>query len=576
MSFYQDGSVSKTRVSFLEADDIKVNKGTVGSPNWKDVLVGNIGTPTDPFNLRVYDIDPTSNPNERASMVEIRWNYDDLSGSTVTGATSFTFSETTFNNETVDLGANDPVGKYLYFPSSGNSYEITSYTYSSSEYTVQIDGNLATADTVSIDNPARIIDKDISGYNLVIKNPNNGQAIIQQLNESFITKPSYRVKLELGSTWNITLQATDLGYQGSVITMPSGSYDPDHSVGGQSSIDYDSNFENKLPNISPSGTLSLKADAQGFQLSIGGWNNSQDPTDSAHEYEIIYTSERDDLSVSDFDNLGEDGIEHKIIQSKKTHISSGRPTRFAVIARPLQNKQQVAPAESGTITAGGGGVAPQSTVIADRSVEVDIITADIQEEVQTGEYKVIWKNRYGNQIRPPAYSQRGRRLERPDGSLIHINEHFDYVNDLDGVYRIRVPQTTLLTTEEIVSGKSKEDRKIGEQSLDIDMEITKLEFICTSATDTTQQNPGIIRVYQKGREDYSVNLEVPGQSEDPWVNKVNLPIKIDGNSERIIYIDAWDPDKTTDPQGNPNANNSCEIFGQLKVTAKPIVVNNID
>lgn len=164
------------------------------------MLVGNIGTPTDPSNLRIYDIDPTSNPSERASMIEIRWNHDDLNGSTVAGASAFTFSENTFNNELVELGADDPTGKNLYFVSSGNSYEITGFSYSNGEYTLNIDGTLVSADTVTIDEPARIIDKDIAGYNLVIKNPNNGEAIIQQLNDGFIKNPSYRVKLELGST----------------------------------------------------------------------------------------------------------------------------------------------------------------------------------------------------------------------------------------------------------------------------------------------------------------------------------------------------------------------------------------
>ncbi len=57
---------------------------------------------------------------------------------------------------------------------------------------------------------------------------------------------------------------------GSVITMAAGSYDPDHTGGGQPVINYGSPFLMELPNLASSGEASLEADAQGFNISISG------------------------------------------------------------------------------------------------------------------------------------------------------------------------------------------------------------------------------------------------------------------------------------------------------------------
>ena len=581
LAFHQDNSISKTWINFLEAGNIKVNRGTASQPEWKDVITTSLGDATKPENLRIYDINPTTTHDEPYSLVEFRWNYDDIDG-TKPGPREFDVKEVSFNKESIILtGGINVVDKRLYFTSSNNIYKIVSQ----SGQVLTVDQDLQSEDVVDTENPARIIDSNLSSYRLVIKNSETNQAYIHELGKSFIKNPKFTKKLELGEQWTVSLQPLDIGFEGDILSMPAGSFDPDHSSDdfGQTKVNYGSKFTNRLPHINTvvnsdgegAGTLTVEGDSQGFSIIIGGWTDSQEPSNSAHEYEIIYSSQEELNINSSFDNLDGSGIEHLIMKSKKAHISSGKPTRFSVLARPLQNKYPVDAPVSAEVIAGGGGVAPNEYVLVDTEVDIDIITGQVQTDQSgtvSGEYKIIWVNGNGDQINPQGSRIRGRKFKRPsDGETVWINEHYNSVGDNNsGIYRIWVPDTTIdtQTVTTIESGNTKADRLISEQELDIDSRITKIQFKCDSAKDVSQQNPAIIRVYQKGFEGDAVSLEVAGRRDEPWIQNVSLPVKLSSSGTRSVIVDAWDPDGTSPNNGN-------EIFGTLKVLARPEIKDNL-
>lgn len=575
----QDNGIAKTRVTYLEADDLKVNRGSVSSPVWKDVITTSAGDSTDPQNLRIYDINPTSDPNEKYSLVTIRWNFDNIEGSGASGTNTFTLQDTSFTNEEIDLNYYNPVGKLLYFPESDNSYEITGATYSSADstYTLTLESNLTASDTSPIENPAKIIDKNIDSYRISIKNANTGQVYTQELDSSFIKKPQYSRKLELGETWNISIQALDIGHKGTIVNMTGGQYDPDHGSGGQEWVSYGTDFTNKLPFINNSngdndGSITLTADTQGFIVKVGGWNG---PLGEAHEYEFIYSSEVDDLKSGDFDNIDSKGIERKILTSSKTHISAGQPTRFPVAVRPLQNKQPVDDPITGAVVSGGGGIAPNDTVLVSKDVDIKVVTAEVTGQDNVDEFKVIWRDIREAQIAPNPGFADGRYMRRLDGTGVPIDGddfrvkwHRNDIREPEYYrHRIRIPNPgSLSTSEKIISGTSEKDRLIEERTLDADYRVTKLEFLAKSTANVSSSNPAIIRVYQKGFPDSATTMEIRGEKDTPWTQTADLPIKMDSNQNRVLVVDAFDP--SSDP------NNECDIVGKLTITGRPIVINN--
>lgn len=436
-----------------------------------------------------------------------------------------------------------------------------------------LDGTLTSADTSTSSQPAKIIDSNVASYRITIKNVNTGQVYTQELNESFIKKPQYAIKLELGETWSMSLQSLDIGYSGSTISMSGGTYDPDHISGGQSDVNYNAEFVNKLPSLSGNGSLDLSADTQGFIAKVSGWSNSSNKNKDSHEYEMIYSSETD-LTATSFDNIDSAGIERKILTAGKAHISSGQPTKYSVAVRPLQNKQPVASPIIKEVVSGGGGVAPNDSVLISKDVEIKVVTAEVQSVVNTDEAKVIWKDKGGAQIYTRPDFAEGRWMRRTsDNSEYQVQWHRDYAADAVGVHRIRIPNIGNLTTSEVVkSGDTKKDRKIDERDLEIDYRITKIEFLANSTTDTSSADPAIIRVYQKGLENSAVMLEVPNMQENPWTQSTDMPVKLASDGTRSIVVDAWDPD----PENTGSPNNDCELSGKVTVTGRPIVVNNLN
>jgi len=129
------------------------------------------GVPTSPTNFRVWDAYPTSNKNEKAGYIHLKWNYGDLGFASgyapVDGASTARFETNTVNstgetfNETT---ANNIVGKTLVIFPHLNEYAITDYDTSTKEVTIN--------GTFDADDPdydyVRIVDRDADSYILKV------------------------------------------------------------------------------------------------------------------------------------------------------------------------------------------------------------------------------------------------------------------------------------------------------------------------------------------------------------------------------------------------------------------------
>lgn len=544
---------------------------TVGG---KPVLVSP-GNQTTPSNLRIWDINPTKTKDEEYSYVTFRWNFDNLQAGVVNTTTCEVDVES-FDGEDIALSEGNCVGKEIYFTSSGNSYTITGVSGpSAGKYTLTIQGSLSSgADVTSQASPARIIDKYVTEYRFTIRNIENGFTRTRLLDKNFVKHPEFTEKLELGEVWTVSIQGGNVAEMGPIVSMPSGSFQPDKIGGHQDVINYSSNFLNQLPPITPEGSMTMRPDGQGFELSVSGWSAEGDPTNTAHEFEIIYSAKHT-LSESNFNNLVEGEVFHTINRSKNVHISSGRPTKYSVGVRPLQNKQPVAPAVFGEVTSGGGGVMPTEQILAEVFVDINVLQIEVK-SVDGENLEIEWQSptpdfTASTPIRPNFNIGTGRTLTKSDGSDWYIKWH-KVVPDITPIDTIAVPNLTGAVTSDIYKiGVSEKDRHILDRSLDVDMIVTKLEFNIKSASGTSPEHPGIIRVYQKGLSSSATTMEVEGyRPEGTIVQTASLPIRTASDGTRVMVIDAFDPDRT----GTGAPNNDCEFSGTLTVVGRPLVIDN--
>jgi hypothetical protein len=221
------------------------------------------------------------------------------------------------------------------------------------------------------------------------------------------------MKLTLDESYTVSIQALNLGSLSAIKTMQAGSYDPDHSSGGQAVVNYDSLFENALPPISTLGAFTASADAQGFSVQISGWRDAGDLPNSAHSFEILYSSQVD-LNSTSFDNLDTDQIERQVIQTRTLHISSGKPTKFSVAVRALQNGYPVSDPIIKEVTSGGGGIYPTDNVLANTEVDIEVIDIEISTITGTNA-DIIYKDQTGTQMYVGQDFLRGRTVTALDG-----------------------------------------------------------------------------------------------------------------------------------------------------------------
>ena len=243
--------------------------------------------PTPPKNFRIYDLGPNPSMHEPTSYVTFKWNWEDLEGAHDGGADFLT----TAGGPQTDPGGSPSTisGMYMYFThaSSGRKYKIENCSFSSagvSTYTLGTELSTGlqypqSGDTANATDPARIIDNADKYVFKSIEYEDsygNSNLLIDQVNElteDFVLQPNYRVKLDLGKQYYVSLRAYNGFNRTDEITMLSGSYDPDQA-GPQSAVAYASNFANQLPNLTPLSALddhlALEATAFGFNATIAG------------------------------------------------------------------------------------------------------------------------------------------------------------------------------------------------------------------------------------------------------------------------------------------------------------------
>ena len=279
------------------------------------------------------------------------------------------------------------IGKSLYITADNKSYRITGVTDQTTFYRLTVTGGPITQNETSLELPARIIDSSVEYYKLQFKSEDAvGRAIKEVINinlgPEFVTSPSHVTKLELGKSWNATIQAVNNYAFSPIVTMPSGSFDPDQSTGGQSVRSYGSPFYMSLPFITSTGTVDIEATTSGFDVNMGGWTAGDNYHVRSHELEILWSS-KDNITSSTFDQIPlPDSVQRLVTKSPKASITSPVPTSYKVAVRPLQNKQGVAIPIIKTISSGGGGVVPEEQILFNGPI--DIRTTKFQVDSKVG------------------------------------------------------------------------------------------------------------------------------------------------------------------------------------------------
>jgi len=547
----ESGNLRKTNIEGTTAQDFYVRVGSGGTGGRK--LIISDGALTTPENLRVFEITPSNDRLSKTSLVTIKWNWDGLQGPVEAGNNQITISSSTIDDESVSF-TNSIIGKDLYFSSSTNRYEIVAR----SGNTITLASAPVAEDAVGPSDPMRIIDKNVSQYILTVRDKYTNEAHIALLDRTFVTRPVITKKLELGETYRVSLQALNQG--GSSNTATTG------------------DFLNSISQIDETGNMTLRSDAQGFLIETTGWN-------SAHEFEVVYSSKADLSEVSDPFNANGGDIEKTYMETNIKHISSGRPTRYYVALRPLQNKYPVGDHVVKEIVSGGGGLLPDEDVLIQTEVNVQVVTGKVKEIIQEPEkhpeLEIAWEDENGQHITVDDYFANGRYFTPLDGSLPQFaqNVHARAVRKLatalklnEGRQRIVIEETPppIITTETVVkSGISREDRLIAERELTFDYVVTGIQLKLKSVHNLSPTNSGIIRVYQRGSEMAATKMEVEGFSEEPIKQAANLPINLSSNGTRTLVVDAWDNDSNEE-----QANNNCNIAGTITVLGRPRIVDN--
>ena len=293
-----------------------------------------------------------------------------------------TIASNSFTGETWAPAAADIVGKQFYFPNTGNRYPIVAYDTGSR--LVTISGNFLAGDATSSSNGGRVLDSNATGYKVKFtrydgtNSDMNNQQYIVELDTSYVTDPSFMSKVELNKQWFMAIRGTNPDNQTDEVTMSSGVYDPDHAPGGQALTAYASPFTNQLPNISAAGSLALDGTAFGFNATIGGYSTENETQNTAHEFEVSYST-NSGVSFSD------DAFSQRLITSDRlVSINSNAPANYYVRVRALQNKQTVSTELFSSVVAGGGGVPPGDQILVQLPMNLTVISGTIDTTTTSG------------------------------------------------------------------------------------------------------------------------------------------------------------------------------------------------
>ena len=134
------------------------------------------------------------------------------------------------------------------------------------------------------------------------------------------------------------------------------------------------------------------------------------------------------------------------------------------------------------------------------------------------------------------------------------------INTLTQTFTLKTLSVTPNEGESWTTGTTKSARKIGEQNLPADYTLTEIQVDCRGIVGASGSNPGIIRIYQFGRESSAATVEI--SSVGISLQPINLVVAARYGADRKVIIDAWDPDPSS-------PNNSCSIKGIVGVAGRP-------
>lgn len=441
----------------------------------------------------------------------------------------------------------------MYFTSSNRSYRITGR----SGDTITVLGTFESDDTSSEAYPLRIIDYNTKQYLITAKNIETGEVKILYLDSSFVKNPAITMKLELEQTYRISIQGLNQG-------------------GSSATTSTTQDLVNKIPNIMSDGTLSAEADAQGFNVTVSGWED-------AHDIEIIYSSTVDLSDIATPFEATSGDVERSVLTTRTKHISSGKPKRFVIAARPRINKQGVAAPIFKEVVSGGGGMLPDEVVLMEQEIKIKVIETEVaaNDPADSRKHTMEWFDRDRNPILVDDYFSTGRVISPVDGNGDRIPASRDYrikrsarlqsnlgqqIVELD----IDPIEDPIPTTTVLKSGISEEDRKIGERKLNYDYTITEMQVKITAVSGVSAVNGGIIRVFKKGDDaEAAHSIEVEGLPAVGTIlsKKLDLPISANSaNNNNIMVVDAFNP--------APGANNEWDVSGVVTILGKPKVIEN--
>lgn len=350
-------------------EEFRVGVGSVEYPEGRAVMLEDPDVNT-PSNFRIYDISPSSNYRESYSYIHLKWNWDGLNG-TKQNSNEVVLNATTTLGETLNLTAGAASIRQFYFSSSGNIYDIDSY--SPTTRTVTLAENYTGSDIINDMYPAKIIDPNVTYYTIrAIEQDTSGgglttRATIVTLDyDNIALNPEHTFKLELNKKWSISIKAGNRDHSSPYITMLPGMYDPDHISGSQSNVSYTSPIYNRLPYIdgavSP-GTLTLTSTSYGFRLDIEGWESESTET-SPHEFEVGYTTFSGiTWENSAFGTTKKSGATFVRTVNRTLQVSTNSEATWTVGVRPIQNNQPVGVPILGIVTSGGGGIVPSDSIV---------------------------------------------------------------------------------------------------------------------------------------------------------------------------------------------------------------------
>jgi len=428
----------------------------------------------------------------------------------------------------------EAIGKNLYFTSSDTFYRITDR----SGNTITVDGNFTVSDTSSESFPLRIVDYNTKQYLLTARNVDSGEVKILYLDSSFVKDPAITMKLELEQTYRVSIQGLNQG-------------------GSSATTSTAQDLLNKLLNIASDGTLATESDAQGFNVTVSGWED-------AHDIEIIYSSTVDLSDIATpFEALGGD-VERSVLTTRTKHISSGRPKRFVIAARPRINKQGVADPIFKEVVSGGGGMLPDEVVLLEQEIKIKVIETEVvaNDPTDSSKHTMEWFDRDRNPILVDDYFTTGRALSLVDGSGDRIPNTREYrvkrserlqadlgnqivYFDIDSVEEPLPSRADPEPTTVLKSGISQADRKIGERKLNYDYVITEIQLELKAVDGVTSNDGGIIRVFKKGDDNeaaHSIEVESLPAEGTILSKKLDLPIFASGAlNQNILVVDAYNP-----------------------------------